>query len=508
MKGRRLGALAIPLLLVACGRGGRARALDSVRVSVPHDVIELDPHAYNQLAAFSIVSQLFEPLVTTDATMQIQPCLASRWENPDPSTWIFHLRPGVRFHSGKVLAASDVVYSIDRLLTTPGLELTGYLPFIESVTALDPLIVRVRTTKPLAVLLNKLRFIAIIPKGSTRASLDARPDGTGAFRLGSWTPGKLLRVVRNDAYWGARPAIREVTFRLDRSPAEALGDLVAGRSELVQCNSKKLGAALAGTSRFEILRRTSIFVKFIGYELSHDAPAGVIQVPNPFKNLLVRQALNVAIDRRGLVAGLPYEATPATQLVPPFIFGYNPRIPAAPYDPALARRLLSRAGLPKGIHAHLLTRKLFADAARRLALQLREVGIDFDVEAMTDYDFFAVVNAGRSAVHLSRFGCLTGDISDILDNVLHSLDSTRRFGIHNYVGYRNVDVDRAIEESAEMQGVNARRDALQKVEQTLMDDLVWIPLYVDEDDYAVDRRLAWQPRNDGLILASEIAPRD
>jgi ABC-type oligopeptide transport system substrate-binding subunit len=55
-----------------------------------------------------------------------------------------------------------------------------------------------------------------------------------------------------------------------------------------------------------------------------------------------------------------------------------------------------------------------------------------------------------------------------------------------------------------MQGVNARRDAIQKVERTLMDDLVWIPLYVDDDDYAVDRRIAWQPRNDGLILASEI----
>ena len=204
----------------------------------------------------------------------------------------------------------------------------------------------------------------------------------------------------------------------------------------------------------------------------------------------MREAINVAIDRRRLIAALPYDAVPATQLVPPFIFGFDPRIAEAPHDPARARALLAEGGLPAGFSAPFLTRRLFAEAARNVAEQLREVGIRFDVSVVPDPEFFDIANTGRSAVHLSRFGCLTGDISDILDNALHSLDPARHFGIHNYVGYRNPDVDQAIEASAEMQGVNARRDALQKIERTLMDDLVWIPLYVDDDDYAVDRRLA------------------
>jgi len=504
----RLLCLALLPAIAACRGHERPAPVESVRVSVPHEVLELDPHARNQLSAFSIVSQIFEPLVTTDATMQIQPCLASRWENPDPSTWVFHLRDGVRFHGGRLLDASDVVYSIDRLLTTPGLELTGYLPFLESAAALDPRTVRIRTTMPLAVLLNKLRFISIVPKGSTRSSLNAHADGTGAYRLAAWTPGKLLTVVRNDAYWGARPPLREVTFRLDRSPEQALGDLISGRSDLIQSNSRKLSTALKGADGYEVFRRTSIFVKYIGYDLGNDAPAGVSPLPNPFRNLLVRQAMNVAIDRRALVESLPYEANPATQLVPPFIFGFNPRIPPPAHDPGLARRLLAQAGFSEGIRAHFLTRKLFGDAARMVASQLRPVGIDLEVEALPDHEFFAIANAGRSVVHLSRFGCLTGDISDILDNVLHSLDPPRHFGIHNFVGYRNAEVDRDIEASAAMQGVNARRDALQRVEKRLMDDLVWIPLYVDDDDYAVDRRFVWHPRNDGLILASEIAPKN
>ena len=504
MKSSRLGCLAAAALLGACGRSVRSRPLDTVRVSMPHEAVELDPHAKNQLAAFSVVSQIFEPLVTTDASMQIQPCLASRWDNPDPSTWVFHLRPNVRFHSGKPLDSADVVYTMDRLLTTPDLEMSGYLLYIDSIAAIDPLTVRIRTTKPLAVLLNKLRFISIVPKGATRAELDAHPVGTGPFRLAEWVPGKLLRISRFDGYWGRPAAVREVTFRLDRSPSEALQDLKAGHSELAQCNSKRLGALLGEDRRFRVMRRTSIFVKYIGYDFAHDAPPGVSPLPNPFRKLQVREAINVGIDRRRLIASLPADAVPATQLVPPFIFGFDPRIGEVSYDPARSRALLAEAGLPSGFSAPFLTRKLFEDAARDVAEQLRGVGIRLDLAVVSDPKFFEIANAGLSPVHLSRFGCLTGDISDILDNVLHSLDPPRHFGIHNYVGYTNPDVDKAIEASAEMQGINARRDALQKVERTLMDDLVWIPLYVDDDDYAVDRRISWQPRNDGLILASEI----
>ena len=500
-----LAILLLPAFLAAAACG-RISPSGSIQISVPHMVVDLDPHAHNQLASFAIVSQFYDTLVTTDENMQIQPCLASRWENPDPSTWIFHLRPGVRFHSGKPFAAEDVVYSLDRLLRSTGLEMTGYLLYIDSVRALDPMTIQIRTTKPLAILLNKLRFISILPKGSVESEIPTHPDGTGPYRVARWEKGKLLRLARFDGYWGKKAPLARVTFLLDRGPEAALADVLSGRSQLAQCNSKKLESALRDRPAFRVLHRSSIFTKYLGYDLSRDVTPRCAVRPNPFRNPLVREALNIAIDRSALVESLPYNAVPASQLVPPFIFGFDPKIRLPATDRTRARDLLRQAGLPGGFSATLQTRKILADAARRVCDQLRTVGISLDLEVLSDPDYFARMDARDTTIHISRFGCLTGDVSDILDNVLHSLDPARHFGIHNYVGYGTPETDAEIEASAEKQSVNARRDALQQIEDRLMRDLVWIPLFVDQDDYAVDRRFEWQPRNDGIILASEISP--
>jgi len=77
-------------------------------------------------------------------------------------------------------------------------------------------------------------------------------------------------------------------------------------------------------------------------------------------------------------------------------------------------------------------------------------------------------------------------------------------GIHNCGDYSNPELDRLIEESAGIDHVGRRRQALESIMERLMEDLVWIPLYVDQDVYAVDRSLAWKPRNDSFILAAEI----
>jgi peptide/nickel transport system substrate-binding protein len=298
--------------------------------------------------------------------------------------------------------------------------------------------------------------------------------------------------------------VRQVEYLLDRTPEQAAEDLRSGRSRLAQCNSRRAEQSLAGDARFALARRPSLFVKYLGYDLVRDESPFVATRPNPFRNRLVREALHVGIDRAALVAALPAAAVPATQLVPPSIFGFNPSLTPPAYDPERARSLLAEAGLPGGFAATLHVRKILSGAAFAVRDQLAGLGVRVEVAVMNDGEFLDVLRRRASSFHLSRFGCPTGDISDILDNALHTPDAQRHMGVGNYGGYSNPVVDRAIEESAGIDRLQARRAALEGIVSRIMADLAWIPLYVDEDVYAFDRSLTWAPRYDSFVLAAEI----
>ncbi|HMM36692.1 MAG TPA: ABC transporter substrate-binding protein, partial [Thermoanaerobaculia bacterium] len=318
---RRLAflAAAIPLALVSCGRPGAVER--PYVISVPYDLDSLDPGHRNRLSDFSLLASFYEPLVVTDANLSARPALAHRWSNPDALTWTFELRPGVRFHDGSLLGAEDVVWSFDRLRAEPGLELAGHVSAIDSVRAIGERTVELRARQPGAILLNKLRFILVVRRGETGPMLRGRVNGTGPYRLAKLQPGREMRLERNEAYWGRRPALREVRLLLNRSPAEALEDLLSGRSDFVQSNAKATEESLRGRSGFEVRRHGSVSVKFLFIALNRAAPKDVDGGKNPFRDVRVRRAVSLAIDRAELARRLSAPAIPTSQLVPPGIFG-------------------------------------------------------------------------------------------------------------------------------------------------------------------------------------------
>ena len=499
-KSPTLAALALAVL--ACARHPAARP-SAGTVSVPYELDTLDPHVRNRLSEFAVLSNIYEPLVTTDAAMSIRPCLAERWDNPDLVTWVFHLRPGVRFHDGSSLDSADVVASFERLLASRELEMAGYVWNIASVKALDPATVEVKTKSPMSILLNKLRFVLIMPSGAVGA-LATSPTGTGPYRFVSWKRGEEIRLARNDAYWGARPPLETAVYRLARSPQLAYADLVEGRSQLVQCSAKALEEKARALGGVDVVRQSSIFVKFLGFDLKHEKTPFCDAPRNPFLDRRVREAISLSVDRGALVARLSASAVPASQAVPPFIFGFASTMRELGYDPTRARSLLAEAGFPNGFSVTLHARRLFGEAARVVVEMLGRVGIEVKLEELADPPFFEVVAGHRSSFFLSRFGCPTGDASDILENAVHSIDLERRFGRSNDGEYANPQLDRLIEESASILEMEHRRPVLQKALATVTDELALVPLYIDQDVYAVKRPFTWHPRNDNFLLAAEV----
>ncbi|MEW6364835.1 MAG: ABC transporter substrate-binding protein [Acidobacteriota bacterium] len=495
------------LLLAACGSNGSGR-LDSIVISVPYEPETLDPHASYTISDFATASHFYQSLVRTDAQLRIHPCLARSWRTPDPSTWILDIEPSVTFHSGKQLSSSDVAYSIQRLLDHPELEVRTLMSNVADVRATGPLQVTIHLRRTQSVFLNKLLFVSIVPENSSSETLRDREDGTGPYRLVEWRKGRQISMQRYDEYWGRTPALRDVTLLLGRTPEQVIRDMGSGRSAFVQSNDVRLARTVKAHGGYHILQHDSIFVKYLGYDLMRDDTPYCSAKPNPFRNRAVRQAIQLAIDRDSLVRDLAAPATPAAQPVPSFIFGYDPSMPLPHCDPAEARRLLASAGFPRGFEVTLHSRQILRATADLVRQQLAPVGIRVEVKLMQDPEFFDALNNHDASFFLSRFGCATGDASDVLEACIHSPDPVGRYGGSNYGRYRNPTIDRAIEDCAKAIDPQERKRSMQEIMRALVEDLPWIPLYADMDLYAISNAYSWQPRCDGSVLAQEIALAD
>lgn len=501
---RRLALLAavFPLAAWCCARP--APVEDAYTISVPYDLDSLDPGQRNRLSDFSLLANFYEPLVVTDANLSPRPALAERWSNPDALTWRFELRSGVRFHDGALLGAEDVVWSFERLRSDPGLELAGHVAGIRSVRAVGERTVELRTKAPVGILLNKLRFVLVVRRGEDGPRLRARVNGTGPYRLASLAPGREMRLTRNEEYWGARPALRDVSLLLNRSAAGAFDDFLSGRSDFVQSNAKSTEEALRGRSGVVFQRNGSVSVKFLYLAVGREAAGSTAGAENPFRDVRVRRAVSLAIDRAELARRLSTPATPASQLVPPGIFGHDPSLKPLRHDPAEARRLLAEAGWPNGFAVDFPARGLFSEAASIVAEFLGEVGIRARVLPLPEPDWFRAMDRGLFTLTISRFGCPTGDASDLFENALQTRDPVRKAGLNNYAGYSNPEVDRLTALAARTLEMSPRQALLFEATARVLDDLPLVPLYVDQDLYAYRAGVSWKPRNDNFLIASEI----
>lgn len=365
---------------------GGPRYGGTVVVGIQQEPGHLNPFLAQAAGDREILFNVFEGLYKSDASGTMQPALAESYSmTTDAMSYTFVLRGGVRFHNGKELTAEDVVYSFEQAMADDSI-VTG-LEGIASVTATDSRTIVVRLTAPDVELLPFMGC-PIVPAGSE--DLDTNPIGTGPFRFESYEIGQQVVLTRNPDYWvSGRPYLDRVEFRISADTDAAFLELKAGSIDIFPYLSFERAGEIA--DRYEAREDIKNMVQLLALNNSRA----------PYDDIRVRKAMNLAIDRQGLLdlTNEGYGTKLSSAMSPAMGVYHNPDLDGR-FEQTLetARTLLDEAGYPDGFETTITVPSNYGyhvNTAVVLADQLKAVGIRATIEQVDWGTWLEVVYKGR-----------------------------------------------------------------------------------------------------------------
>src|SRR6059036_732376 len=381
--GRRFGTLlAFALLVLVPSALADAQTKDDTIVyALQSDIQTWDPP--NSVLRESIILgyHVFDHLAARDLkTGKVGPSLAVSWRNVDDTTWEVKLRKDVRFHDGTPFSAKDVKATFERVLN-PDLKLlyrSSHLK-IKSIEIVDDLTVRFKTDGPYPLFVERLTSQVMQSEKAIREKghewLQENPLGTGPYKLVRWARKQEHLLVRNDDYWGPKPAFKYVRVRIIPEQATQIAELLSGGVDVIKAVPpdqmdviNKSGAARTSTSP---ILRTAVL------QLDQAGRAG----KNPFQDKRVRQAANLAPDMDGIIKHvLNGLGDRVATTVNPMAFGFDPTLKPYKQDVVQARKLLVDAGYPNGFEVGFLRGQPIVEpgliqTTEAIAADLAKVGI-------------------------------------------------------------------------------------------------------------------------------------
>ncbi|MDB5414661.1 MAG: Peptide/nickel transport system substrate-binding protein [Rubritepida sp.] len=505
---------------------GAAPALaQDVNIAVGGAFTSLDPHFHNLTPNSALTQHLFDRLLEPDADLRPQAGLADRWEATSPTTWEFHLRPGIRFHDGTPFTADDVAFTFQRVPNVAGSP-SSYAFFtrpVREVVVVDPLTVRFVTDTPAPLIPAMMQGLPMTGRrqgeGMTTADYNSgrAAIGTGPYRLVSYTPGDRAVLARNGDWYGGPVAWNRITYRFIGNDSARLAALKAGDVDLIDQVPTRDVADLARDSRIAVFSKPSLRNIYLYLDGWRDQTPFVTDhqgrpLPsNPLRDVRVRHALSLAINRAGIVSQvMDGQAAPSGQLLPAGSVGHDPALLPDAYDPEAARKLLAEAGFPQGfsLTLHGPNDRYVNDAQilQAIAQMWARIGVRVRVEALPSSAFFTRSVRDEFSVGLLGWGTGTGEPDSPLANLLATTDSSRGRGSTNRSHYSSAGFDAALDRAMGTIDLAAREALYRQATGIAMRDQAIIPLHHQVNIWATRRGFVYEPRSDERTLAMSLRP--
>ena len=489
--------LLVALWLAGTGFASPARGAETrkqggiLRLARTTDPKTLDPLLMGTMQDYLLMPLMHLPLLDLVGGTNLVPCGAEAWSaSPDQRVFTVHLRPGVKFSNGRAVVAADYVFTLERFLD-PGTASGGayYLSDIRGakaftsgktnhlagVIALSPRTFRVELEHPDATFPYNFWIMAI--PGEEFVGHESRyaicPVGSGPYMVQEWARGAYLKLKRNPHYQGPEPQ------HLDGVEILIGGDetthlMMFERSELDLANITGSGIPRASFQRLTrdprwrglVERVPLFFTDFVN--LNTEIP--------PLTNVLVRRAINHAIDRdRRMGVALGFYSH-AEGVIPPIMPGYNPELRGYRYDPDKARQLLRESGLPLPWRTQLWHEH--SDEKRTLAQgiqwDLQQIGIEVELKPVAITELAdAISTRGKVPMILHFIAPVLPDPKDILGSLFNGRAATNNSG-QNWAFYNNPEVTRLLDDAAIATEAVCRFRLYQRAEEIIVRDAPWV----------------------------------
>jgi ABC-type transport system substrate-binding protein len=482
-------------------------------VTYKDDIATLDPAIGYDWQNWSMINALFSRLVDyKPGTTELGPSLADSYDvSDDGKVYTFKLHPGVKFTNGRAVTAADVKWSIERAVNPktqgPGAGFfhsivgadkmtAGTADTMDGITAIDDHTVKFTLSQPDATFLNvlALNFASVVPKEAVEAAggdFGKHPVGSGAFTLKEWTIGQRLVFQKNPDYFiKDRPHVDSFTVEVGQEPLVALLRLQKGEVDIA-------GDGIPPAKFLEMKKSPDYAGMIVDRQQLETSYVTLNTQVKPFDNAKVRQAVNMAINKDRIVRIINGRATPASQVLPPLMPGYDQNYKGYAYDPDKAKALLAEAGLKDGFTTQIYTSNTDPQPRITQAIQqdLAAIGVKAEIKAVANPNVIAAGGTQGQApmVWSGGLGWIADfpDPSDFYGPILGCGSAVA--GGWNWSWYCNKEID-ARAQAADALPVPAKAEERNKAWAQIFTDIQtndapWIPVFNERRVVAKSKRM-------------------
>jgi peptide/nickel transport system substrate-binding protein len=467
---------------VGLGAAGVASA-QTLNFAYDADPVSLDPHEQLSGGTLQLSHMIFDPLVRWNQELGFDARLAESWERVDETTLLFNLRDGVEFHSGNEMTAEDVVWTIERLKSSP--DFKGIFAGWASARAVDADTVEIKTEGPSPLVLHTATYVFPMDKefyeaggaeiakhGDSFASQNV--SGTGPFTIAEREQGVRVVFERNETYWDEDSPgnVQTAVLTPIKEAPTRVAALLSGDVDFIAPVPPTDLDRIRENDGTKLVTMTG--TRVITLQMNQERHEALA-------NTKVRRAMAHAINNEGIVEKIMKGfGTVAAQQSPEGYVGHNPDLEPR-YDVAKARQLMEEAGYPDGFEATMMcpNNRYVNDfkICEASAAMLAKIGIEIDLTTMPKAQYWPKFDERAADIMMIGWHSDTEDSANFNEFLTMTPNPDTGRGQYNSGNYSNEEVDRLTLASLTETDPRKRADMLQRVEKILYDEAAFIPFH-------------------------------